>query len=223
MNHFNHQQFSKDLKVQKLNYLDKTPISNALIQQYLQQLEAINIDAIQDDAAKKAFWINIYNGLTNYWIIKKKIKKNMLEKPLLFAFAKINIGGHQWSLDNIEHGILRCNRRSPIGICKPFSARDKRRQWMCETLDYRIHFALNCGGLSCPPIAFYTEENIDKELTLAEESFVEQEFEVDKAQKTLRCSKIFTMYRNDFEGVYINDKRYRDFKIKAKKYSFAIQ
>jgi len=126
-------------------------------------------------------------------------------------------------LDNIEHGILRCNRRSPIGIRKPFSVRDKRQQWICKTLDYRIHFALNCGGLSCPPIAFYTKENIDKELTLAEESFVEQEFEVDEEKKRIHGSKIVTMYRNDFEGMYLNDKRYRNFNIKTKKYSFAIQ
>lgn len=146
----------------------------------------------------------------------------MLEKPFLVMFSKVIIGGHRFSLDDIEHGILRKNRRSLYKLYKQFSKRDTRHALMVEQLDYRIHFALNCGAKSCPAIAFYKEEQLEKQLQIAEESFLEQEFLVNETQKTIACSKIFWLYKKDFEQIYVNAPQYQNYKISYRKYNFRV-
>jgi hypothetical protein len=71
-----------------------------------------------------------------------------------------NIGGAVYSLDDIEHGVLRANRGHPAAGGRPqFGPEDPRRRGLVvQELDPRIHFALNCGARSCPPIRVYTEE-----------------------------------------------------------------
>ena len=41
--------------------------------------------------------------------------------------------------------------------------------------DKRIHFALNCGAKSCPPIRVFAPENVDTSLQKAAEAFCEGE------------------------------------------------
>ena len=50
-----------------------------------------------------------------------------------------------YSLDDIEHGILRCNRPHPGGEVM-FQDGDPRMEFMMKELDPRIHFALVCGA-----------------------------------------------------------------------------
>lgn len=219
---FQHKKFSQDLKIFKAQYLNQEKVDQTLIQQYLEDLAKVDLSQLQSDSAKIAFWVNVYNGLTNYWVIKKGIKKSMLEKPFLVMFSKVTIGGHRFSLDDIEHGVLRKNRRSLYKLCKQFSKRDPRRALMVEHLDYRIHFALNCGAKSCPAIAFYKEELLEQQLQIAEESFIEQEFLVNDAEKILACSKIFWLYKKDFDQIYVNDSQYKDYKITYLKYDFSV-
>ena len=154
--------------------------------------------------------------------MEKGIKKSMLERPLLVFFSKINIGGHQYSLDDIEHGILRGNLRSPIKFWRQFSDKDPRNSYKVKKLDYRIHFALNCGAKSCPAISFYDAEQLEQQLNLAEESFIEQEFLINEKQKTIACSKIFWLYKKDFEQIYVNAPQYKNHKISYRKYDFSV-
>lgn len=219
---FQHKKFSQDFKRFKTQYLDGETLDQNTIQEYLKTLATVNLKTLQEDKAKIAFWINVYNGLTNYWIIKKGIQKNMLEKPFLVMRSKVIIGGHSFSLDDIEHGILRKNRKSLYKLFKQFSGRDSRRELIVDQLDYRIHFALNCGAKSCPPIAYYDEHFLDQQLKIAEESFVEQDFLVDTTSKTIHCSKIFWLYKKDFQQVYINAPQYKNYKIRYRKYDFSV-
>ena len=46
-------------------------------------------------------------------------------------------------------------------------------------------FALNCGAKSCPPIAFYNAADIDAQLDLATQAFLEGESEFDDEQKII--------------------------------------
>ena len=43
-----------------------------------------------------------------------------------------------------------------------FSDSDPRHKMALTSLDPRIHFALNCGASSCPPIRIYTEDRLLK-------------------------------------------------------------
>lgn len=219
---FDPQQFSRDLKIEKAKYTNNESVNISLLEGYIHSLQKVDLRTMESDVEKRSFWINVYNGLTNYWIIKKKIKKSMLERPLLVMCAKIPIGKYRFSLDDIEHGILRSNQRSRYKLWKQFPNRDPRKKLKTQNLDPRIHFALNCGAKSCPPIAFYTQGRLDQELNRAEASFIDQEFLVDDEKKKIQCSRIFWLYRSDFEDTYLNDPKYKGYKISYNKYNFAI-
>ncbi len=214
--------FSRDLKIQKLNYISEDAVDFQLLDTYEKGLKEIDLFGIRGDKEKIAFWINVYNGMTNLIIIRKKIKKSMMEKPLIFSGAQIQIGDYVFSLDHIEHGILRLNRRATYKPYRQFWPWDKRLKLAPSSLDYRIHFALNCGGNSCPPIAFYTAENLEAQLQLAEENFAHQEFIVDEKNKTLSASLIFKAYKKDFPNKYLNDPKYKNYKVKINSYDWSI-
>jgi len=150
---------------------------------------------------------NVYNGITNYLIVKIPIQKKMKEVADIFARKVLPIQHLHLSLNDIEHGILRRNARNHL------VSNDPILQEMVEAIDYRIHFALNCGATSCPAIAFYSSDAIEKELALAEQLFVNTEFIIDDIAKALTCSEIFKWYRADFGERYLDDVRYRGYEI----------
>ena len=66
-----------------------------------------------------------------------------------------------------------------------------------HVLLFRIHFALNCGARSCPPIRVYDAAKLDRQLDTAAKSFVSQEAEVAEGG-VAKVSKIFMWYKGDF-------------------------
>jgi hypothetical protein len=213
---FNSQSFSRELKIQKLNYKLGEEINHELIASHLLKLNKFNLKTLKSDAEKKAFWINTYNGLTNYLIIDLKIKKSMKESTDIFKGKHIKIDNIPFSLDDIEHGILRKNAR------KHLSENDEILNYQVDKLDYRIHFSLNCGAESCPMIAFYTTENIEEELRMAENSFVTAEFEINSQTKEIRCSSLFEWYKDDFDKRFTENPIFADYSVITKDYNWNI-
>jgi hypothetical protein len=201
---FDHQVFSRSLKVSLSDYLEGRFLSLSRLEDQVRLLDDFDPDSLRNDAEKKAFWINIYNELTNYFIIRLQLKKSVWEVPDFFNVLTVSVGKYCLSLDDIEHGILRRNGVRNRNKPRQFSSRDSRRNLMINQLDPRIHFALNCGSISCPPIAFYTASDIDAELALAEENFARQEFLIDHEKGEILCSEIFIWYRSDFPESYLN-------------------
>jgi len=213
---FNAQQFSKDLKIQKVNYQSQTAINWLVVDTHIEVLSNFPLDTLVTDTQKNAFWINVYNGLTNYLIIKEPIKEQMIEIKGIFSKKTATINNISFSLNDIEHGILRRNAR------KKLSANHPILPLMVDQLDYRIHFALNCGAISCPAIAFYTTDNLEAELAMAEQAFIDTYFLVDDVAKTISCSEIFKWYREDFGERFLDDVRYLGYKISFMKYDWSV-
>ena len=140
----------------------------------------------------------------------------MKEVEGIFEKKVVSINGISFSLNDIEHGILRRNARQHLLTSDPIL------DLQVAELDYRIHFALNCGATSCPAIAFYSAQNIEEELALAEQLFVETEFEINETTRTITCSEIFKWYRIDFQNVYLNDPEYANYEVIYKKYDWTI-
>lgn len=69
---------------------------------------------------------------------------------------------------------------------------------MLSRKDPRIHFALNCGANSCPPIRAYSAEKIESQLELAAQAFVNGTVVVDKAASRVTMSKLLNWYARDF-------------------------
>ncbi|MCU0391580.1 MAG: DUF547 domain-containing protein [Thermoflexibacter sp.] len=164
------------------------------------ELFELNIDslkaALADDNAKKVFWINIYNAY--YQLLYTRDNKR---KPAIFTKKLIPIAHTYFSLDDIEHGILRKYRsKYSLGYWGNIFTSSLIKHLAVDTIDYRIHFALNCGAKSCPPITFYQYEKIDEQLDKATRSFLLAETEVDETKKQIRTSKILSWFRGDFGG-----------------------
>lgn len=209
-------QFSKFMKIQKMHYQLAETVESAQMERYIDQLKGVKLLSLKSDKIRLAFWINVYNGMTNYLIIRNKLKRHMKEVADFFAANRLEIGGYWMSLDDIEHGILRRNAREHLPADSPIL------QWQVDELDYRIHFALNCGALSCPPIAYYQAERIDQQLEMAADSFVGRQFIVNEVSKTILCSSLFEWYRADFVNVYLNDPRFEGFQVQLKPYDWSI-
>ncbi len=167
-----------------------------------QQLRVFSLEELQhrlnSDDAKKTFWINIYNA---YFQLLSNSKNT--ERKTIFTKKSIQIAQKSFSLDDIEHGILRRYRwKWSFGyLHNPFVS-TLIKKLAVQTLDYRIHFAQNCGAKSCPPIAFYTFEKLDEELNFVMESFLDSETSIDENNKTVSTSKLLYWYCGDFGGYF---------------------
>ncbi len=175
---------------------DTTDSYTAILQNF--SMPAL-LQELENDRSKKAFWLNIYNAYTQ--LLLQKAPDAYKHRNSFFQKRQIVIAGSRFSLDDIEHGILR-RSQNKLGLGylpKIFTAALEKKLRVAKK-DYRIHFALNCGARSCPPIAFYDAEKIDEQLMLAERSFLKNDAVYDEARQTVSVSKIFSWFRGDFGG-----------------------
>lgn len=146
-----------------------------------------------------AFWINLYNVIVIHGVIALGIKDSVKEVWNFFRRVHYQIGARCFAPEDIEHGILRGNRRPPYSLFRRFGAKDPRLAFRVEPPDPRIHFALVCGSSSCPFIDVYTPENLEEELTIAAETFISAGGAVlDRDNRRLSLSRIFLWYAQDF-------------------------
>lgn len=148
-----------------------------------------------------AFWINLYNALILHGVLHYKVSGSMLRDIGFFRRVAYNVDGMRFSADDIEHGVLRGNRRHPYLPFTQFAKDDPRELMSIEDPDPRVHFALVCGARSCPPISAYDGEQLDAQLDLATAAFINGiGAQFDPEAKILSLSRIFKWYAGDFGG-----------------------
>lgn len=198
---------SMDLSKNKLVMLSQNFIYAAKTgdetKDFINQLQQISFDdlkiGLQSDDEKKAFWINLYNAYTQ--VALKKNAEQYKRRGQFFGSRQIEIAGKKFSLDEIEHGILRRSKiKWSLGYLNKLFPGKTEKSLRVTKLDYRIHFALNCGAKSCPPIAFYKSENIDQQLDIATSAYLKSEVEYDETTNTLKLPAIMNWFRRDFGG-----------------------
>lgn len=173
------------------------------IQTYLDAFKSVNetilASQLTGDSQKLAFWLNIYNGFTQ--VLLKDNPEKYKSRGIFFSDKQIQIAGQQLSLDMIEHGLLRRSKiKWGLGYLNKLFPSKFEKDFRVDKLDNRIHFALNCGAKSCPPIAFYEPEEIDSQLRLAMQTYLEGEMELDSARNIVRLPAIMGWFRGDFGG-----------------------
>lgn len=185
---------------QNFLYAAKTGETTTAFQDSLERIDESKLeDQLNSDRKKIAFWLNLYNGFTQ--VLLKKDPDQYKTRSAFFSSKQIKVAGQQLSLDEIEHGILRHSKIkwSEGYLGKPFpSAFEKKSR--VKKLDYRIHFALNCGAKSCPPIAFYDPGQIDKQLAVAAKTYLKGECEYDQDKNTVGVPALMGWFRHDFGG-----------------------
>lgn len=160
-----------------------------------------SLDPLQigGDEARIAFWLNLYNAFVLAELGRRKPTGSLLRNRDLFATEVVRVGGQGYSLDAIEHGVLRLNARPPYRLRRLLAAGDPRRDAAPSRLDPRVHFALNCGAVSCPPIRAYEAASLDPELEATTTSYIRAETSVDRARGKLELPYLMRLYKADFD------------------------
>ncbi len=165
------------LEVKRSNPTDSLEVVMANLQGETLEIE------LDSDQKKKAFWLNIYNAW--YQIVADRYTYGL---DSVFIKPLIPIAGDTLTFDEVEHAILRN---------KPGYTLD---QYAVESVDFRIHFALNCGAKSCPPIAFYNWKEIDKQLEAATKLYLTLETDIDESNKLVQVTQLMEWFAEDFGG-----------------------
>lgn len=157
------------------------------------------VEELSDDDKKKAFWLNLYNGYTQYLL--RHDSSLYRNRNRFFSARQLTIAGKQFSLDDMEHGILRRSKvKWAFGyLSKPFPSKTEKKLRV-QRLDHRIHFALNCGAKSCPPIAYYKPADIDKQLQLAQKVYLKNQVQLAGDENIVYLPKILQWFKADFGG-----------------------
>lgn len=130
---------------------------------------------------QKAFWINAYNAYTLKIILKNYPLKSIMDikegSKTAWKIAFANVGGKEYTLDYIEHDILRKNLFDP-----------------------RIHVGVNCASGSCPKLfnKAFTAENVDAALEQLMKDFINDPKRNVLSEKKIQISSIFDWFKVDF-------------------------
>lgn len=182
---------------EQLLLLVKTEQDTRAVEAQLANFPAADLAAaLPNDQAKKVFWINLYNAW--YQLLYTREGKR---DPEIFTDRAIGVAHCAFSLDDIEHGILRKYRwKYSLGYLENIFASSQIKALAVDTVDFRLHFALNCGAKSCPVIAFYQYQRLEPQLDNATRTFLLAETELDTVNRTVVTSKILSWFRADFGG-----------------------
>jgi hypothetical protein len=160
----------------------------AALQVYRDGLSAVSETAFSafDKPQQMAFLINAYNAFTVELILTKYPGLTSI-KDLGSVFSSpwkpkwIALLGGKRSLDDIEHGMLRQRGRFD---------------------DPRVHFAVNCASIGCPPLReeAFVAERLDAQMDEQALRFMSDHTRnrFDATAGRLEVSKIFDWYGEDF-------------------------
>jgi hypothetical protein len=167
--------------------------------QFAASTQAAIQEQIVTDAQKIAFWVNVYNAYIQD--ILQKHPEYYEDRRDFFSKAQIEIAGRTFSFAEIEHGIIRSSQ-NPLGLGKipKFFPPAYERKLRVTKRDARIHFALNCGAKSCPPVAIFHPEKLDKELDFMSTKYLQEFTTYDASTKTATTTTLFSWFRGDFRN-----------------------
>jgi len=125
-----------------------------------------------------AFYLNAYNILATKGVIDGYGPHSLFSRYTFFKSNKYIVAGTEMNLDTLEHKIIR-----PLN-------------------EPRIHFALVCAAISCPPLRgeAYRADILNTQLNDQATVFInnpeKNNFDIDKKQSNL--SSIFKWFEEDF-------------------------
>ena len=133
-----------------------------------------------------AYWINVYNAFTVKLIVDfyptksirdlgPRVKIPLIKDVWHYKFFKI--AGVDMSLDEVEHSILRKEFEEP-----------------------RIHFAINCASVSCPPLLneAFVASTLENQLIRVTTTFVNDPSRNKISAQSAQLSSIFSWFKGDF-------------------------
>lgn len=159
-----------------------------------------------------AFFLNIYQCMYVHYFLRmvnegkssqlsyigmvKSFVWDTNSKPFYY-----NISGLNFTLDEIKHGILRGNKRSPTAYLRVLSGNDPKALLIKELNDPRINFV--CQDF--PDIvehmdSFPSEEELTEKLDAFVSEIINAKVNVDTIQGEMTLPKVLNVYKSDFGG-----------------------
>ena len=168
------------------------------------QLLAVPPSAMED-RHRLAWAINMYNYLvietaTEYLLVPERGRLRYMgprdiKTPMgpFFSAPLVEIEGTKYSLDSFERHFLFADfDRAPGGPPPP-------------SLDPRVHFALNCGAIGCPPLQprAYRGDSLKLQLEAATRNALAlpRHLQFIEESGRVQASSIFKWYSADFGGM----------------------
>lgn len=192
----------------QVNYKDWNK-EQEILDRYLAQLSS-NVPAPRTSTDEAlTYWINAYNAFTVKLILKHYPVQSIMDiygaKP--WDQKWIELGGKKFSLNQIEHEILRKDFNVP-----------------------EIHFAVNCAAKSCPPLwnRAFQANKIREVLSNRALLFINDVRYNTISTDVARLSSIFTWYQEDFGDLrnylnrYSHSKIAPETKIQFRDYDWAL-
>ncbi len=151
---------------------------------YIQLLSTANPNVASKRNAQLAFWINAYNAVTVHGILRVHPTTSIRNHTAKLAGYNIwhdlqlYVGGKPYSLDSMEHKILR------------------------KMNEPRIHFAIVCASIGCPRLLneAYTSREVANQLETNAKDFFSRSrnFRHDTANNRFYMSAIMDWFGSDF-------------------------
>jgi hypothetical protein len=155
-------------------------INKNTVSTYLKELKAHTPGTDWSKDEKMAYYINMYNAYTVQFIISKYPVKS----PKDISYSGKDI----WHLKLVELGNKKLTLTDVEDILRGYG-------------DPRIHFAINCGAVSCPRLLnrAYDAKTLNEDLDLQTKRFINDTSRNIIKEKKVQISKIFEWYAVDFK------------------------
>jgi hypothetical protein len=167
-----------------VDYLKWKKDGLVIFEQYINSLAHMSLTNLSKNE-QKTFWINTYNALTIYAVLKHIPANGLLAK----VFSVQLVPGF---FDKIAYRVAR----------ETLTLNDIEKKLRDKFSDPRIHFVLVCASRSCPKIqnAVFAAEGLEKRLDEATRDFMGDgsRNRLDRKSGALYLSEIFEWYDSDF-------------------------
>ena len=178
---------------------DKTSQARSLLESLSTTDEESLWKELRDADVAKAFWINLYNATVQLLLTEDPSRFD--DRDAFFKKDWISVAGESLSLDMIEHGIIRSSKNKyTLGYTQKLFVGSFEEKFRLEEVDYRVHFALNCGAKSCPPVAIYDGSAINMQLDASSKQYLTNELKFNSPKNEILVPKLCQWFYGDFGG-----------------------
>jgi len=166
-----------------------------LLERQRERLAGFDTSDIDNRETANAFWLNAYNFFMIAHILGERPNGELVDsvwdyggrinpfRDNVFERELFEVGGETYSLDDMEKGIL-------LGDA----------YWERGWAEARVHFAVNCASVGCPPLRtdIYTAENVDDLLTENTRMAFNTHYHLRVEGETLYLTELFDWYEEDY-------------------------
>ena len=169
--------------------------TDGLLADQRDRLEDFDTGTLEGEAESVAFWLNAYNFFMIDQILTERPDGELVDSvwdyggrvnpfvDSVFDREKFLIDGQAYSLNQMEKDILLGEDYADKG-------------WK----DARVHFAVNCASVGCPPLrdVVYTADNLEGLLAENTRRAFATERHLEIKGDTLHVTELFKWYEGDF-------------------------